>query len=231
MRRGIIPRHTLSGIELAPRIVTAEQYEQQNKGMVSVTDDTVRMLAGGITASGKDRNGRYYTRVMPGLGISPMAAAHYGTADQGSPGRSEEPNFRQRPDGARYLHLCWQARERPGAGALEAPQGRRVPGHPRARHGVGHGRGATRRPALPGPSGTPYMPYGAAANRFGRMLDHLGIAGVHTHSLRHQSQARPWTPTPASWRTSPRFSATTASRPRCGSTSTPAPTPSSASAR
>jgi integrase len=30
------------------------------------------------------------------------------------------------------------------------------------------------------------MPYSTAANRFGRMLDHLGIAGVHTHSLRHQ---------------------------------------------
>src|ERR1700733_3950378 len=41
-------------------------------------------------------------------------------------------------------------------------------------------------PLCPGPSGTPYMPYSTAANRFGRMLDHLGIAGVHTHSLRHQ---------------------------------------------
>ena len=71
VRRGIIPRHTLSGIELAPRIVTAEQYEQQNKGMVSVDDATVRMLADGITANGKDRNGRYRTRIMPGLGIAP----------------------------------------------------------------------------------------------------------------------------------------------------------------
>lgn len=34
VRRGVIPRHTLAGIELAPRIVTAEQYEQQAKGMV-----------------------------------------------------------------------------------------------------------------------------------------------------------------------------------------------------
>jgi hypothetical protein len=31
--------------------VTAEQYEAQNKGMVSVTDDTVRMLADGIAAT------------------------------------------------------------------------------------------------------------------------------------------------------------------------------------
>ena len=35
MRRGVIPRHTLTGIELAPRIVTAEQYERETKGMVS----------------------------------------------------------------------------------------------------------------------------------------------------------------------------------------------------
>ena len=40
VRRGVIPRHTLSGIELAARIVTAEQYEQQNKGLVCVSDDT-----------------------------------------------------------------------------------------------------------------------------------------------------------------------------------------------
>jgi integrase len=30
------------------------------------------------------------------------------------------------------------------------------------------------------------MPYSTARNRFGRMLDHLGISGAHTHSLRHQ---------------------------------------------
>ncbi len=30
------------------------------------------------------------------------------------------------------------------------------------------------------------MPYSTAGNRFGRMLDYLGISGVHTHSLRHQ---------------------------------------------
>jgi integrase len=41
-------------------------------------------------------------------------------------------------------------------------------------------------PLCPGPNGTPYMPYSTASNRFGRMLDHLGISGVHTHSLRHQ---------------------------------------------
>jgi integrase len=41
-------------------------------------------------------------------------------------------------------------------------------------------------PLCPGPNGTSYMPYSTAANRFGRMLDYLGISGVHTHGLRHQ---------------------------------------------
>jgi hypothetical protein len=40
-------------------------------------------------------------------------------------------------------------------------------------------------PLCPGPS-TPYMPYSTARNRFGRMLDYLGVTGAHTHSLRHQ---------------------------------------------
>jgi hypothetical protein len=51
--------------------VTAEQYEQQNKRMVNVPDDTVRKLAEGITVTGQDRNGHRRTRVMPGLGIGP----------------------------------------------------------------------------------------------------------------------------------------------------------------
>jgi hypothetical protein len=71
LRRGVIPWHTLAGIELAPRIVTAEQYEQQAKGMVPVSDEVVRLLAEGITAAGPDKNGRSRTRVMPGVGIAP----------------------------------------------------------------------------------------------------------------------------------------------------------------
>jgi hypothetical protein len=41
-------------------------------------------------------------------------------------------------------------------------------------------------PLCPGPNGAPYLPYSTAGNRFGRMLDYLGISGVHTHSLRRQ---------------------------------------------
>ena len=186
VRRGIIPRHTLSGIELAPRIVTAEQYEQQNKGMVSVTDDTVRMLAGGITASGKDRNGRYYTRVMPGLGIAPWLQRTIGLRIREALG-VRKADFRQRPDGARYLHLCWQAsengRELEPLKHRKAGEFRDIPVPDMVWDMVAE---LPDGPLCPGPSGTPHMPYSTAANRFGRMLDHLGIAGVHTHSLRHQ---------------------------------------------
>ena len=155
VRKGVIPRHTLSGIELAPRIVTAEQYEQQNKGMVSVTDDTVRMLAGGITASGKDRNGRYYTRVMPGLGIAPWLQRTVGLRIREALG-VRKADFRQRPDGARYLHLCWQASENgreleplkhrkagefrdipvPGRPASPSPPPRPAPPEPRRKPGA-----------------------------------------------------------------------------------------------
>ena len=51
---------------------------------------------------------------------------------------------------------------------------------------MGHGAELPDGPLCPGPSGTPYMPYSTARNRFGRMLDYLGISGAHTHSLRHQ---------------------------------------------
>ena len=186
VRRGTIPRHTLSGIELASRIVTAEQYEQQNKGMVCVDDDTVRMLADGIAATGQDKQRPQPHARHARPGHRPMASAHDGTADQGSPG-SPQGRFQ----GARRRNplpasvLAGQ-RERPGARALEAPQGRRVPRRSRSRHGVGHGCGLPDGPLCPGPSGTPYMPYSTARNRFGRMLDYLGISGAHTHSLRHQ---------------------------------------------
>jgi hypothetical protein len=71
VRKGTIPRHTLTGIELAPQIVTAEQYEARSKGMVSVDDETVRALSEGVTVTGQDRNGHKRTRVMSGLGIAP----------------------------------------------------------------------------------------------------------------------------------------------------------------
>jgi hypothetical protein len=185
VRKGVIPRHTLSGIELAPRIVTAEQYEQQNKGMVSVPDDIVAALAGGMTVKTDTKRGQW-TRVMPGLGIAPWLQRTMGLRIREALG-VRKSDFRQRADGTRYLHLCWQASE--NGRELEPLKHRKVgdfrdipvPGmvwDMMAELPDG--------PLCPGPSGTPHMPYSTARNRFGRMLDYLGTVGAHTHSLRHQ---------------------------------------------
>lgn len=82
--------------------MTAEQYEQQNKGMVAVSDDTVRMLADGITAIGQDRNGRQRTRVMPGVGIAPWLQRTMGLRIREALG-VRKADFKQRADGTRYL--------------------------------------------------------------------------------------------------------------------------------
>jgi integrase len=186
VRRGTIPRHTLTGIELAPRIVTAEQYEREARPLVFVSDDTVRMLAGGITATGTDRNGRKRTRVMPGLGIAPWLQRTMGLRIREALG-VRKAEFRERTDGTRYLHLCWQASE--NGQELEplkhrkAGEFRDVPVPDMVWDMV---QELADGPLCPGPNGTPYMPYSTAGNRFGRMLEYLQISGAHTHSLRHQ---------------------------------------------
>ena len=60
----------LTGIELAPRIVTAEQYEaeQQHKHLVPLTDRQVGMLEGGITVTTGTKRRRAWD--VPGLGIA-----------------------------------------------------------------------------------------------------------------------------------------------------------------
>ena len=186
VRKGTIPRHTLTGIELAPRIVTAEQYEQQNKGMAFVPDDTVRMLAEGITVTGKDKNGHKRTRVMSGLGIAPWLQRTMGLRIREALG-VRKADFRTRTDGTRYLHLCWQAsengRELEPLKHRKAGDFRDVPVPDMVWDMVAE---LPDGPLCPGPNGTPYMAYSTAGNRFGRMLENLGISGVHTHSLRHQ---------------------------------------------
>ena len=131
VRKGTIARHTLTGIELAPRIVTAEQYEREARLPVFVTGETASMLAEGITVTRTDRNGRPRTHVMPGVGFAPWLQRTMGLRIREALG-VRKADFRTRADGTRYL------------------------------------------------------PYGTAANRFGRMLAYLGVSGVHTHSLRHQ---------------------------------------------
>src|ERR1700733_14318920 len=185
VRRGIIPRHTLSGIELAPRIVTAEQYEQQNKGMVSVPDDIVATLASGLTVKTDTRRGQW-TRVMPGLGIAPWLQRTMGLRIREALG-VRKSDFKERADGTRYLHLCWQASE--NGRELEPLKHRKVGDFrdvPVPDMVWDMAAALPDGPLCPGPSGTPYMPYSTARNRFGRMLDHTGTSGAHTHSLRHQ---------------------------------------------
>jgi integrase len=186
VRKGVIPRHTLTGIELAPRIVTAEQYEAQNKGMVNLPDATVKMLADGITATGTDKNGRRRTRVMPGLGIAPWLQRTMGLRIREALG-VRKSDFKTRADGARYLHLCWQA----------SPDGREL--EPLKHRKAGEYRDVPvpdmiwdmvqklpDGPLCPGPNSTPYMPYNTAYSRLVSLAKQLGISGARTHMLRHQ---------------------------------------------
>jgi hypothetical protein len=186
VRKGTLARHTLGGIELAPRIVTAEQYEAGARLPVFVTDATVAMVATGITATSTDKRGRTRTRVMPGLGIAPWLQRTMGLRIREALG-VRKADFRTRADGTRYLHLCWQAsengRELEPLKHRKAGDFRDIPVPDLVWDMVAE---LPEGPVCPGPRGTPYLPYGTAANRFGRMLGYLGISGVHTHSLRHQ---------------------------------------------
>jgi hypothetical protein len=185
VRRGTIPRHTLSGIELAPRIVTAEQYEQENKGLVFVPDDAVGALADGLTVKTWAKVGPR-DRVTPGLGIAPWLQRTMGLRIREALG-VRKADFRKRADGARYLHLCWQASEN---GQELEPLKHRKAGEFRDVPVPGMVWDMVQDlpdgPLCPGPKGTPYLPYTTAFNRFATIMGHLGISGAHTHSLRHQ---------------------------------------------
>ena len=230
--RASLARHTLAGIELAPRIVTAEQYERDARLPVFVTDDTVAILADGITVTRTDATGRARTWVLPGLGIAPWLQRTMGLRIREALG-VRKADFKTRSDGTRYLHLCWQAsrngRELEPLKHRKAGDFRDVPVPDLIWDMI---QPLPDGPLCPGPHGTPYLPYGTASSRFGR---HPGpprrSAACTPTACATSSPAKHSTPTPANSPTSPRSSATTASRPRCGSTSTPAPTPNSASAR
>ncbi|HEX4090424.1 MAG TPA: tyrosine-type recombinase/integrase [Trebonia sp.] len=185
VRRGTLPRHTLTGIELAPRVVTARQYEaeQEHKQILMVTDETVRLLADGLAF--KDDAGRG-ARTVPGLGVAPWLQRTMGLRIREALG-VRKSDFRQRPDGTRYLHLCWQAS--PDGRQLE-PLKHRKPGEYRdvpvpdmiwdMVSALPDG------PLCPGAGATTYMSYNTARSRLVSLGRHLGISGVRTHMLRHQ---------------------------------------------
>jgi integrase len=186
VRKGTVPRHRLSGIELAPRIVTAEQYEARSKGIVRLPDEAVRALAGGITAVVPDRDGRGRMRVMAGIGIAAWLQRTMGLRIREALG-VRRSDFMTRADGTRYLHLCWQAsrdgRRLEPLKHRKAGQYRDVPVPDMVWDMVQELPGG---PLCPGPNGTPYMPYPTAAGRFAKITAFLGIDGATTHSLRHQ---------------------------------------------
>jgi hypothetical protein len=232
VRRGTLPRHTLTGIELGPRIVTAEQYEaeQEHKRIVTVTDQTVGMLADGLTVTIATKTGpRKVT--APGLGIAPWLQRTMGLRIREALG-VRKADFKERADGARYLHLCWQAsmdgRELEPLKHRKAGEYRDVPVPDMIWDMVAE---LPDGPLCPGPNGTPYTTYNTAYTRLASLTKHPGITGARTTCSATSSPVRPWTPTRGSWPTSAKSSDTTPFRPRSSSTSTPAPTPSSASAR
>jgi hypothetical protein len=188
VRKGIIPRHTLGGIGLGPRVVTAEQYEreQEGKGLVCVPDEVVAVLAGGLRVTVRDKTGRERARVLAGLGVAPWLQRTMGLRIREALG-VRKSDFRVRADGTRYLHLCWQASE---DGRRLEPLKHRRAGDFRDIPVPGMVWDIVERmpdgPLCPGPAGTPYMSYNTAGGRFRAVLGHLGISGVHTHSLRHQ---------------------------------------------
>ncbi len=138
VRKGILARHTLTGIELAPRIVTAEQYEQQARLPVFVTDDTVWILSEGITATSTDTRGRARTHALPGLGIAPWLQRTMGLRIREALG-VRKADFKTRSDGTRYLHLCWQASENGRELEPLKHRGRRLPRRARPGPDLGHG--------------------------------------------------------------------------------------------
>jgi integrase len=186
VRRGTLPRHTLTGIELGPRVVTAAQYEaeQQRKRLIHLPDETVRMLADGLTVT--TGTVRRRTWAIPGLGIAPWLQRTMGLRIREALG-VRKADFKERADGTRYLHLCWQAS--PDGMELEplkhrkAGEYRDVPVPDMVWDMV---QALPDGPLCPGPKGTPYLPYNTAYSRFASLTGHLGISGAHTHMLRHQ---------------------------------------------
>jgi integrase len=187
VRRGTLPRHTLTGIELAARVVTAEQYEaeQQHKQIVLVDDETVALLADGLTVRERVGQGTR-ARVVPGLGAAPWLQRTMGLRIREALG-VRKADFKERPDGTRYLHLCWQA----------SPDGREL--EPLKHRKAGEYRDVPvpdmiwdmvqampDGPLCPGAGRAPYMSYNTAYSRFVSLGRHLGIVGVRTHMLRHQ---------------------------------------------
>lgn len=126
-------------------------------------------------------DGRRRMRALAGLGIALWLQRTMGLRVREALG-VRKADFRARPDGTRYLHLCWQA-SRDGR-TLEPLEHRRageyrdvpVPDMVQALPGG---------PLCPGQP-APYLSCATAVHRFTRITGHLGIEGARTRSMRHQ---------------------------------------------
>ena len=123
---------------------------------------------------------------MPGLGIAPWLQRTMGLRIREALG-VRKSDFRQRADGTRYLHLCWQAsengRELEPLKHRKAGDFRDIPVPDMVWDMVAAAcRTARCAPARTAPRTCPT----ARPQPVRPMLDYLGISGVHTHSLRHQ---------------------------------------------
>src|ERR1700761_8233723 len=120
---------------------------------------------------------------MPGCGIAPWLQRTMGLRIREALG-VRKADFRTRADGTRYLHLGWQASGHgPTLKHRQVGDFRDLPVPDMIWDRV---QDLPDGPLCPGPGGTPYLPYGPAANRFAHMTRQLGIIRGHTHSLRHQ---------------------------------------------
>jgi len=160
-------------------------------------------VADGVSAPVQTRRGPR-AHVLPGLGIAPWLQRTMGLRIREALG-ARKSDFKQRSDGTRYLHLCWQA----------SPDGREL--EPLKHRKAGQFRdipvpdmiwdiaqALPDGPLCPGP-GTPYMPYNTAYFRFAHIMAHLGTSGAHTHALRHQFASEALDASPATWPTSARY--------------------------
>jgi hypothetical protein len=185
VRRGIIARHTLGGVQLGAQLVTAEQWEARNVPAPEITDAMVAMLSAGMRGPVLGATGRYRMRTVEGLGIAPWLQRTMGLRIREALG-VRKADFRTRSDGSRYLHLCWQASR---DGRTLEPLKHRQAGDfrdiPVPALVWDMARAMPDGPLCPGPA-TPYLPYGTAVSRFNAVMTHAGVTGAHTHALRHQ---------------------------------------------
>src|ERR1700749_3346498 len=106
---------------------------------------------------------------MPGCGIAPWLQRTMGSRIREALG-VRKADFRTRADGTRYLHLCWQAS---GNDQTLKPLKHRQVGDfrdiPVPDTIWDRVQELPAGPLCPGPGGTPYLPYGTAANRLAHM--------------------------------------------------------------